>query len=70
MKDKNQEIKKSVRTAYSKVATNSNSCCCSCGCGSTDQQTIKKISKKIGYSEEEINAAPEANLGLGCGNRI
>jgi len=27
------------------------------------------ISKKVGYSEEEINAVPEgANLGLGCGN--
>jgi arsenite methyltransferase len=68
MKDKNEEIKKSVRKAYSKVATNSNSCCCSCGCGSADQQTIKKISKKVGYSEEEMNAVPEANLGLGCGN--
>ena len=33
-----------------------------------DQQTIKKISKNIGYSEEEMNAVPEANLGLGCGN--
>ncbi len=68
MKDKNQEIKKTVKKAYSKVATNSNSCCCSCGCGSNDQQTIKKISKNIGYSEEEVNAVPDANLGLGCGN--
>lgn len=68
MNDKNEQIKKSVRKVYSKVAANSNSCCCSCGCGSADQQTIKKISKKVGYSEEEINAAPEANLGLGCGN--
>src|SRR4030067_3150403 len=68
MKDKNQKIKRSVRKAYSKVATNSNSCCSSCGCGSADQQTVKKISKKIGYSEEEMNAAPEANLGLSCGN--
>jgi SAM-dependent methyltransferase len=68
MKDKNEEIKKTVRKAYSKVATNSNSCCCSCGCGSADQQTIKKISKTIGYSEEEMNAVPGANLGLGCGN--
>ena len=65
---KNEEVKKRVKKAYSKVATNSNSCCCSCGCGSADQQTIKKISKKVGYSEEEMNAVPEANLGLGCGN--
>jgi arsenite methyltransferase len=69
MKDKNSEVKKSVRKAYAKVATNSNnSCCCSCGCGSADQQTIKKISKNIGYSEEEMNSVPGANLGLGCGN--
>jgi arsenite methyltransferase len=68
MKDKNQEIKKTVKKAYSKVATNSNSCCCQCGCGTLDKQTVKKISKSIGYSEEEMNAVPEANLGLGCGN--
>jgi arsenite methyltransferase len=68
MKNKNEEVKKTVKKAYSKVATNSNSCCCSCGCGSTDAQTIKKISKSIGYSEQEMNAVPEANLGLGCGN--
>jgi arsenite methyltransferase len=68
MKDKNEEVKRTVRKAYSKVATNSNSSCCSCGCGSADQQTIKKISKEVGYSEEEMNAVPGANLGLGCGN--
>ena len=67
MKDKNEEVKRTVRKAYSKVATNSNSCCSSCGCGSADQQTIKKISQKVGYSEEEMSAVPEANLGLGCG---
>jgi len=33
-----------------------------------DKQTVKKLSKIIGYSEEEMNAVPEANLGLGCGN--
>ena len=26
------------------------------------------ISRSIGYSDDEINAVPEANLGLGCGN--
>ena len=65
---KNKDVKKTVRKAYSKIATNSNSCCCSCGCGSIDPQTTQKISKSIGYSEEEMNAVPEANLGLGCGN--
>ena len=66
MKDK--EIKKTVKKAYSKIATNSKSCCCQCGCGTLDEQTVKKVSKSIGYSEEEMNAVPEANLGLGCGN--
>lgn len=68
MKNKNDEVKKNVKKAYSKIATNSNSCCCQCGCGTLDKQTAKKLSKSIGYSEEEINAVPEANLGLGCGN--
>ena len=65
---KEKEVKKVVRKAYSKIATNSNSSCCQCGCGTLDKQTIKKLSKSIGYSEEEMNAVPEANLGLGCGN--
>lgn len=30
---KDQDVKKIVKKAYSKIATNSNSCC-SCGCGS------------------------------------
>ena len=64
---KDQDVKKIVRKAYSKIATNSNSCC-SCGCGSADPKMAQKISKSIGYSEEEMNAVPEANLGLGCGN--
>jgi arsenite methyltransferase len=66
--NKNDEVKKSVRKAYAKVATNSNSSCCQCDCGTLDKQTVRKLSKSIGYSEEEMNAIPEANLGLGCGN--
>ncbi len=66
---KNEQIKKIVREGYAKVAKQS-SCCCkpktSC-CGSGNQ--AKDISKKIGYSDEELKAVPEgANLGLGCGN--
>jgi arsenite methyltransferase len=65
MKDK--DIKKIVKKTYSRIAINSGSCC-SCGCGTVDPKIAKKISKSIGYSEEEINLVPEANLGLGCGN--
>ena len=31
----------------------------------------KTISKSVGYTDEDLNAAPEgANLGLGCGNPV
>ena len=66
---KDKEIKQVVKKAYAKVASKDDSgCCCSCGCGSQDDQDATQISKSIGYSDEEINAVPEANLGLGCGN--
>ena len=64
---KNKDVKKTVKKAYSKIATGSDSCC-SCGCTGNDSQTAKRISKEIGYSDDEMNAVPEANLGLGCGN--
>ena len=68
---KETEIKKSVREGYAKVATQETSCCgpasSSC-CGST---SIRETSKKVGYSEEDMNMVPEgANLGLGCGNPV
>jgi SAM-dependent methyltransferase len=61
---KDEEVKKAVKEAYAKIAV-SNGICCSCGCGKVDAESI---SKSIGYSDEEINTVPEANLGLGCGN--
>jgi SAM-dependent methyltransferase len=39
-----------------------------CSCSAL---TSEEISKKIGYSEEEISSVPDgANLGLGCGNPV
>jgi SAM-dependent methyltransferase len=68
---KKEEIKKVVRKSYAKIAKQDTSCCApvdSC-CGSTD--LAQDISKKIGYSNEDIKAVPEgANLGLGCGNPV
>jgi len=69
---KDTEIKKSVREGYAKIAKEGGSCCnkgsSSC-CNNT--QSARDISKSIGYSEEDINNAPdEANLGLGCGNPL
>jgi len=63
---KDEEIKKAVRAGYANVAKQSCSCCSSACCGTAKSQ---EISKKIGYSEDEIRSVPaEANLGLGCGN--
>lgn len=68
---KKEEIKKVVRKSYAKIAKQESSCCApadSC-CGSVD--LAQDISKKIGYSEEDIKTVPEgANLGLGCGNPV
>ncbi len=57
------DIKKIVKENYSKIALGKRKCCCSCS-------DSEQISKSIGYSDEEINNVPEANLGLGCGNPI
>ena len=59
-----KNIKKIVKDSYSKIAKNNS---CGCSCGSSDS---KEIAKSIGYSDEEIQTASEANLGLGCGNPI
>jgi len=56
-------IKEIVKKSYAKIAKQGTGCGCSCG-----QKDALIISKSIGYSDEEINNAPEANLGLGCGN--
>lgn len=61
------DIKKIVKREYGKIATNSTSCCTGCGCG---QLSNDEIAKSIGYSDNDINSASSANLGLGCGNPI
>lgn len=67
---KTDDVKRVVREGYAKVAKGSGSCCGparSC-CGAP---TAEDVSRRIGYSDEEIAAAPEgANLGLGCGNPL
>ena len=65
---KDEELKKAVREGYSRVAKSGGSCCQSGCCGSAKPQ---QISRKIGYTQEQIEAAPEgSNLGLGCGNPV
>ncbi len=69
MEDK--KIKEIVKKQYSQIAKESGIC----GCGSTSSccnvsASKEDISKSIGYSNDEINYVPEANLGLGCGNPL
>jgi ubiquinone/menaquinone biosynthesis C-methylase UbiE len=68
---KEAEIKKVIRQGYAKIAKE-DSACCNPGnlcCGSTT--LAQDVSKKIGYSDEDLEAVPEgANLALGCGNPV
>jgi SAM-dependent methyltransferase len=58
-----EKQRREVREGYARIAVKQSSCCG----GSTSYEE----SKKMGYSEEELEAAPEgANMGLGCGNPV
>jgi arsenite methyltransferase len=60
------EIRQTVRESYGKIADGSGGCGCAPSCCG---QSEALPSEGIGYSSEEIHAAPEgSNLGLGCGN--
>ena len=66
-----KDVKKIVKEGYAKIAVQGRACCgpASSCCGSVD--LAQDISRKIGYSDEELKAVPEsANLGLGCGNPV
>ncbi|MGC8483934.1 MAG: arsenite methyltransferase, partial [Thermodesulfobium sp.] len=67
-----EEAKKHVRSAYSKIAKEQKPCfsCCSSGCEQTeDKKSAKEYSKNLGYSEKDLEETPlGADLGLGCGN--
>ena len=69
-KMKEEEIKKTVREGYAQVAKSGSSCCApQSSCCSSNVAT--DISKRIGYSDQDIESVPEgANLGLGCGNPV
>lgn len=62
-----KDIKDIVKRGYANIAKG---CAPSCCGGTTDNASVT-ISKKIGYSDEDILAVPEgSNLGLGCGNPV
>jgi SAM-dependent methyltransferase len=66
-----EEIKKLVKEGYGKVASRKHSCCDPGSVHSQKTDFSQKISKKLGYTDEDIGSVPEeSNLGLGCGNPI
>ncbi len=64
-----EEIKKVVRERYAIIIKQNTSCCGGIESTCGDANSAQKISKQIGYSEQDLNVVPEeSNLGLGCGN--
>ncbi|MEK4327116.1 arsenite methyltransferase [Paenibacillus sp. FSL R7-0297] len=70
----NDQIRQNVRARYQTIAVKKVEAASSC-CGPADSSCCDSpsdfdaISAKLGYSSEDLSAAPEgANLGLGCGN--
>lgn len=61
----NNQTKEIIKETYGNIALNNGGGCSTDSCCNTASQDI---SRSIGYSDEEINAVPDANLGLGCGN--
>lgn len=65
-----REIKRAVKEGYARIAKQATSYYASrscCGCADIPEE----ISKRLGYTEEEIQEAPlGSNLGLGCGNPV
>jgi len=66
------QIKNTVVDGYAQIAKARQSnpfsalfACCTPG------DTVKQVSRKIGYTEEDLQSAPEeSNLGVGCGNPV
>jgi arsenite methyltransferase len=68
-----REIKAAVVEKYRRAALSGGpeQACCSSSCCGGGEQTVQpqQISSALGYSPDEMEAAPDgANLGLGCGN--
>jgi len=61
---KEKDAKKIVKDSYGEIAKKKG---CSCCGGETSEEDI---ARSIGYSDEELKTAGEANLGLGCGNPV
>ncbi len=58
---KNEAITTAVEEHYAAVARGETSACCA---------PVDDVARSIGYSDEELALAGDANLGLGCGNPL
>jgi len=68
---KEDEVKKTVKEGYAKIAKDESTCCPPATKGSGQASLEEHYGEKIGYSQEELHSVPEgANLGLGCGNPV
>ena len=69
---KPDEIRKRVRERYGRIVETAKSCCAApsgISCCVPNASTREVNAARMGYSVDEIAAAPEAaELGLGCGN--
>lgn len=63
---RSDQVRNAVREQYRQVAETEN---CACGPSCCATPSPQSVSQALGYSPEEIQAAPmAANMGLGCGN--
>lgn len=67
-------VRDAVRERYADLASKGSSCCCDRTANDIDPAVLTRKtgydeSLRLGYTEDDLAAAPEgANLGLGCGN--
>lgn len=59
------EKKEVIKKKYQEIAILGGSCCSGGCCGDSNSTDL---SRSLGYSESDVQAAPDANMGLGCGN--
>ncbi len=68
---RNDKVRADVRKRYGVIVRNNKSCCganSSC-CGSSVDVDLLAQGLRLGYTKEELLAAPEgSNMSLGCGN--
>jgi arsenite methyltransferase len=64
MSHSKEDIHAVVRSAYAQLAQSRSTCC-----GPNAASPSKNSARSLGYSEEDLSAAPDnANLGLASGN--